>query len=115
MARLRKDDTGERRTAFVGFYVTPAEQAELVERAASVGRSLSDFARIVLLSDLKRPAPNARDPRSIKALAAEIARVGNNLNQLARIANERRAVPPERELRDVAELVKSAISKVIAL
>jgi len=115
MARRTKEDTGERRTAFVGFYVAPPERAELVARAADTGRSLSDFARIVLLSDLKKPAPNARDPRSIKALAAEIARIGNNLNQLARIANERRAVPSERELRDVAEMVKSAISKVIAL
>ena len=65
---------------------------ELEFRAASVGMTLSEFARIVLLSDLKAPAPSARDPQAIRALAVEITRVGNNVNQLAKIANETRAV-----------------------
>jgi hypothetical protein len=41
-ARYRAEDRGERRTAFVGFQVTPTERAELERRAAKAGRSLSD-------------------------------------------------------------------------
>ena len=68
----------------------------------------------MLLSDLKAPAPSARDPQAIRALAVEITRVGNNVNQLAKIANETRALPHERQLREVATLIKATLEKVTA-
>jgi hypothetical protein len=115
MARRSKDDTTDRRTVHVGFYVTPIERAELDERAAATGRSLSDFARLVLLSDAKKPAPTIRDPAAIRALAVEISRVGNNLNQLTAVAHSRRDTPHLMELREVLELVAPALEKVIGL
>ena len=99
MARRSKADAGERRTSFLGVQLTPTERAILEQRAQTTGLSLSEFARIVLLSDLKAPAPSARDPQAIRALAVEITRVGNNVNQLAKIANETRALPHERRTR----------------
>jgi len=66
----------------------------------------------VLLSDLKAPAPSARDPQALRALAVEITRVGNNVNQMAKIANETRALPHERQLREVAALIRSTLEKV---
>ncbi len=110
-----KEDAGERRTSAIKVQLTPSERQELDGRAAATGRTLSDFARIVLLSDLKAPAPSARDPRAIRALAVELARVGNNVNQLAHIANERRALPRERDLKDVAERIIAALDKVMEL
>lgn len=115
MARRQKKDTGERLTAYFGFQVTPAQKAELERRAKATGYSPSEFARIVLLSDLKAPAPSARDPAAIRALAVEISRVGNNINQLAHVANERRALPLESQLRDISERLIAALDKVSAL
>lgn len=115
MARRQKTDAGERRTAAIKVQLTPSERAELDARAAVTGRSLSDFVRIVLLSDLKAPAPSARDPQAIRALTVEITRVGTNLNQLAHIANERRALPREKELQEVSRRIVTALEKVMAL
>lgn len=115
MARRKKEDASERRTAALRLQLTPSERADLDARAAITGRSLSDFARIILLSDLKKPAPSARDPKAIRALTVELSRVGNNLNQLAHIANERRALPREKDLQDVSARIIAAIEKVMAL
>jgi hypothetical protein len=115
MARRAKDDAGERRTALAAIHLTPSEYAELKTRADALNQSVSDFARMTVLSDVKKPAPNARDPRSIKALAVEISRVGNNVNQLAHVANERRAAPQERTLQEVSERIKAALEKVMQL
>jgi hypothetical protein len=115
MGRLRKNSTVERRTAFLGVQLTPSERAELDARAAAVGRHLSEFARIVLLSDLKKPAPSARSPDAIRALALEITRVGTNLNQLAHIANERRELPRKAEFEAVAARLVATLEKVMEL
>lgn len=114
MARRSKEDGGERHTAFVGVHLTPSQHAELERRAALAGRSVSEFARIVLLSDLKSPAPAARDPAALRTLAVEITRVGTNVNQMAKIANETRSLPHERQLREVASLIKATLEKVTA-
>jgi hypothetical protein len=115
MARRSKEDATERLTEFFGFQVTPAQKAELERRALATGRTPSDFARIVLLSDLKAPAPSARDPAVIRALTVEISRVGNNVNQLAHIANERHAAPQEKTLQEIARRIIAALDKVMAL
>jgi hypothetical protein len=115
MARLRKEYVGDRRTAGLRLQLTPSERIELEFRAASVGMTLSEFCRIVLLSDLKKPAPSRRDPRALRALAVEISRVGNNLNQLAHIANQRNALPNERALDAVTERIIASLDKVMEL
>ena len=115
MARYRADDSGERRISGLRVQLTPTERAELERRAKAAGCILSEFARIVLLSDLKAPAPSARDPEAIRALAFQLSKIGTNLNQLAHVANERRALVRERELREVVGEVAAAIDKVIAL
>jgi hypothetical protein len=117
MARRQKQDAGERRTAALRLQLTPSERAELDARAASTGRSLSDFARLVLLSDLKKPAPSARDPAALRALAVGISRLGNNHNQISKHANERKALPPELDavLLAVSQRIIAALEKVMEL
>jgi Bacterial mobilisation protein (MobC) len=114
MARRSKEDAGERHTGFVGVHLTPSQHAELERRAALAGLSMSAFARFVLLSDLKAPAPPTRDPQALRALTVEIIRVGVNVNQMAKMANETRAVPHERHLLEVAAQIKATLEKVIA-
>ena len=70
MARRREQDETEQHTEFFGFQVTPSHRAEFEKRA---GYSPSVSARIVLLSDLKAPAPHARDPAAMRALRVEIS------------------------------------------
>jgi hypothetical protein len=115
MARRKKHEAAEFRTAFAGFQLMPTERAELERRAAVTGRKLSDYCRIVLLSDIKAPAPSVRDPAAINALVIEFVREGNNLNQLARIANERHDLPSAQALGEVLALIKAGIAKVLAL
>jgi hypothetical protein len=117
MARRTKEDAGERRTAIAAIHLTPTEYAELKARADALDKSVSDFARMTVLSDVKKPAPNARDPRSIKALAAEISRLGNNHNQIARHANERKTLPSELDvvLRALSQHIIAALEKVMQL
>ena len=115
MARPRKANPAEKKTAFLGFQLTPAQRAEILRRAAETERSPSDYCRRVLLSDRKAPRPLARDRREITALSVEISRVGNNLNQLAHIANERRDLPSAKALRAVTERIIASLEKVMAL
>lgn len=115
MARRRKDDAAERRTAFLGVQLTPSEKAELVRRAELVSRNVSDYARIVLLSEHKAPAPSTRDSGAIRQLAVAITRVGTNINQLAHVANAINEIPSERVLREVSAQIVEALEKVMAL
>jgi hypothetical protein len=115
MARIRKAKTDERRTAFVGFYVTPSERAEIDARAESVGLSLSVFARIVMLSDLKKPAPPAYDREALRTLAFQISKIGTNLNQLAHHANATGSMPDKQTLDEVTEKIIAALDRVISL
>ncbi len=73
------------------------------------------FARIVLISDLKKPPPPRYDPQAISDITAEISRVGMRLNQLAKLANESRELPDKQTLDEVLQEVKSSIEKLEAL
>ena len=115
MARPRAENKAELRTAFLGFQMTPSERAEIARRAEETQRSLSDFCRRALLAARSAPAPLARDRRELTALSVEISRVGNNLNQLAHIANGRRDLPSATALAAVTERIIASLEKVMAL
>lgn len=79
-----------RRTVFSHIKSTPDERAEWHAAAAAAGMTLSDLFRSHPLLSTKlvgratrRGAYTGADP----ALLAGIARIGNNVNQLARWAN----------------------------
>ena len=118
MARRRKEDDTERRTQRLGVPLTPTEQAELRNRAAKVfgdDPNVSEYARLILLSDCKSPPPSSRDPRLISQLVVALNRLGNNINQLAHVANAIHEIPSERVLREVSAQIVEALEKVIAL
>jgi hypothetical protein len=113
--RPRREGKRDRRTAFVGFHVTPSERAELDARAAAVGCNRSSFCRMALLSPLQAPAPSARDPDAVRAIKVEIARVANNVRQLRRVADECRAEPTQRELAVLFASLEAIHEKAMAL
>jgi len=110
---------------FLSVRMTDAEKETIKRRAAGYGMKVSDFARTVLLSNLKEPTPSRTDPAAIRALMFELSKVGTNLNQLARRANEAAKIGGEKELvmltameaevRAVAERIAGTLAHVIEL
>lgn len=78
----------EKRTAEVKFHVTPDVKRRLQNEAILAGTDLATYCREkVLTGQSPRHIPPA-----ILAAVAELARQGNNLNQLARIANTQKGM-----------------------
>jgi hypothetical protein len=117
MARHRKTYTGERRTVHLGVQLTPSERAELDLAAAATGARLSQYVRELCLRRTAEAAivGGARRNPEAKRLLFELSAIGNNLNQLARIANTTRRAPQEAELRAAIEVLKAAMARVVAL
>ncbi|WP_267406931.1 plasmid mobilization relaxosome protein MobC [Methylobacterium sp. GC_Met_1] len=120
MARPKKDIAPEnRRTRCVTMKVSDAEHEVLHRRAAKVfgvsGGYVGEYSRLILLSDWKNPPPPARSPEVIRELAAEIRRVGNNVNQLAHLAHLNRSLPAEKELQEVIKKLIETLEAVQAL
>ena len=113
MARRKNDDTSPRRTAHLSVRLTEGEMEELRSRAAKAlgdDPNVGEFARVILLSDLKAPAPSARDSTAVLAVAravhrvgaelqrlqTELRRIGLNVNQVAHAANDLRLLAASR-------------------
>jgi hypothetical protein len=123
MARHKKNYAGERQTAFVGFWITPAQAAELDAAAERQGASRSDFARELIFRRLGMPglvAGTRRDPaadrifQAMRAAALEHSASGNNLNQIARQLNTTGDLPNWADLREAVALFTKAENLYIA-
>lgn len=115
MARLRASYRGERRTAHFGLQLTPSERAELERRARVKGVVLAEFVRACcFLTEVAGASARSRlrDPDAM-ALVAELGRVGNNLNQLARHANQTGEIGIEEEVRETIAELKAALSRIV--
>ncbi len=69
------------RTKFISVRVTPEEKERIVQLAEDDGMSVGDFLRVRLNT------PKVRKTRAEREKILQIARIGNNLNQIARWAN----------------------------
>lgn len=76
----------------VEIRTTPQDKARWQALAESRGVSLSDLVR-ALLNGQRPRRPRRETPPVDPALLRELARLGNNLNQLARAANGQEPVP----------------------
>jgi hypothetical protein len=112
--RLEAERRAKLKTSVLYVQVTRTQKTEITARAKKTGNRVSDYARTVLLSDLKAPALPARDPAADRALAFQLSKIGTNLNQLAHIANETRALSHLAEFRALAAEIKAALAKVAA-
>jgi hypothetical protein len=117
MARYVKSDTSERRTASLRLQLTPSERAELETGAAEAGTQLSQYVRELCLRRSGSGPVVARAKRNpeARALMHELTAIGNNLNQLARVANSVKAMPQLHELRLTTGFLKTALARVIEL
>lgn len=78
----------EKRSAEVKFHVTPEVKERLQNEAKVAGTDLATYCREKVLTG----QPPRGIPPAILAAVAELARQGNNLNQLARIANAQKGM-----------------------
>jgi hypothetical protein len=117
MARYAKSDTSERRTAQLCLQLTPAERTQLDTGAREAGIHLSQYVRELCLrrsGDTPVVAGTRRNPDA-RTLARELTAIGNNLNQLARIANSTKAMPHLNQLHRTMDKLKAALARVIDL
>jgi hypothetical protein len=102
--------------------VSDEERAALEERAVAVGVTV---ASLLVDSALERPLPAARAAVGAEEfvavdravgllddLIAELGRIGNNINQLAHVANISGDVTTERRLRDALAENSDAVRRV---
>jgi hypothetical protein len=117
MARYRATDASERRTAKVTVQLAPTERQRLETAAAREGKALSDYVRQLCLRRGGRTpvvAGTRRNPEA-KALADELRAIGNNINQLARVANQTGELRREGELSMTIDRLVVAMDRVIRL
>lgn len=115
MGRYARNDASERRTAFLGIQLTPAEQAELKSAAARQGATPSAYAREMLFRRSAAIVAATRRNPEAAALMRELSAIGNNLNQLAHRANAAGYIRSEDDLLAILELHKRAIARVLDL
>lgn len=95
MSRPRLDSAA-RRDVRIATRWTAAEWNQVREHAEKLGTSRSDFVRRSTLRALAAARRRKqRGPRPDPALRRDLARVGSNLNQIARALNAGRAVEPD--------------------
>jgi len=116
--RRRPPKPTERRTAGLRIQLTPTERATIEGNAAQSERNLSDYARDFLLSKTKaQPAPRLSPVALVvlRALVGQLVRLGNNVNQLARRANEQGNMPAQKTLDEMALILRLCVEKVLSL
>lgn len=77
-----------RRTQFINVRFTDDEYKEIAEMEQQLGVSKTELIRMRILTDVKQTVINAKELIiHLDAVGAEMGRIGNNINQLARHAN----------------------------
>lgn len=96
------------RTAAKLIRFRPEELAAVMERARACGTPVAKYIREVAIG----VTPRARRTQANAELIQHLARIGNNLNQLAYVANDLGRVGEEARFRAVLDEVVATIKRV---
>lgn len=107
MARPRKADP-ERRQHLVKVRLSDEELRYVSTAAELAGLALASFIRQAALGVKMRPRRSQEDDQLVRQLAA----LGNNLNQMARVANTSGKLPSRDDLLQVLDRVTRAIRRL---
>jgi hypothetical protein len=79
----------EERSKILGVRLSLGEWAAVKKQADELGFSVSDFVRVRILVGTKedKKEHRGRNKKEYREVAEQVARVGNNLNQLAKWVN----------------------------
>ena len=104
-------ETPVNRSVILKVRLTPAESSRLKEQSARTGRSMSDIIR----SAWKKLNIIELPPADFAETVVQIRRVGNNLNQLTRLANAGEIKIPEiKEVLAGITALDRKISKILS-
>lgn len=98
--------TPKRKPQKIRYHDTEWER--VVAHARECGKPPATYVREVSLGAV----PKARRNRTENDLIIELGRVGNNLNQLARLAHSSGDLPAEEQLRAVLNEVLAAVRRI---
>ena len=87
--------------------LTDAEREHLTEQADRAGLGAEPFVRALIMGAEIRPRP----PNELPELIRQMAAIGNNINQIARVANGSRYVRRE-ELERIEALLEQLWERV---
>ncbi|GAC1310382.1 MAG: hypothetical protein NVSMB24_27500 [Mucilaginibacter sp.] len=77
-----------KRTKFINVRFTEDEYKDVAELEKQLGITKTDLIRMRILSDAKKIVINSRELiKYLDSAGAEMGRIGNNINQLAKHAN----------------------------
>ena len=106
-------DTKQPVEAWARARMTVEERIALRQDAKGRGLTVSKLLRALVTAHVKKTrleVPRANGPS--RQLIKEMARIGNNLNQLTRQANTGMVMVNAKELRPVLEAVTAALKKI---
>jgi len=89
----------------LSFRLTPDEHQQLIAVSSVSGLGLPTFVRRAALQAAALPIPTyeGKTPNKTAAdytkILGAIGKLGNNLNQLSRLANSKKSLPEQKELR----------------
>ena len=107
-----------RATVHFAFRMTPEERDVLTIAAVAKGMGPTTFARRAAFRAAGLAAPEyERRVNPVAADAArilgELGRIGNNANQMARVANQTRSAPTADAVRDLVDELRALRSSVL--
>ena len=106
MARPRKAQA-EQKTRFMGFRGTLEDEADIKDKAGLLKLPVSEYIRLCSRQQTLRVVhEEGHDPEKVRAWL----KLGNNMNQIARCANETGYIDP-RELHEVLGLVRALLTE----
>ena len=85
---------------------------EHVRLTALAKKADLSFSRFLVESALTGKAPTSEDRRQRERAILQLARVGNNLNQVARQLNAQRGTLSSRVIEEILEEVKAAVERI---
>ena len=118
MARRKRTDTEERRTAGFRLQLTPTERRKVDAAAAKRGLRLSDYGRRALL---RRPIDRPKDADGMRrnpdaaALWQQVHALGVNMNQIAYHLNATGRLDDVPELRELCGEIKAVFARIMKL
>lgn len=101
-------DPSRFKTEIVSVRMSPDELRAMRKRADDCGKCLSTYMRIVALGSI----PRARPRRVEQEAVYQLGKIGNNLNQLAKVANSTGRLGEAHRLQRVLAELLEAVRKL---
>lgn len=109
-----KNELGKVKNRTVSVRLTEQEYADLEIKAAASGHA--SIGAFLIASGVAREASRPRRKDQVmanQALYVQLTRIGSNINQLAKIANQTGSIPDLNALEELAEVLNSIRSEVL--